>query len=235
MPVVLSKRFRTLVVSVATALAVSAHAEPAVPSVYAEANAALSPARAGEARVVLMGDSITYHWKPDLLPRPTGIAWVNRGVPGQSSEQMRLRFKEDVVALAPAVVVILAGTNDLRVRTGSHADAEPAILERLSRNITTMADMASAHDIRVVLSAIPPFDAARDGYRRDPETKRKANTWLRAFAKTRGYPFVDYENLADVDGKLREGLSEDGLHPNAAAYALMQHALAEAVAMSVRR
>lgn len=238
-------------IAVSAILAVSAHAEPspvaamtvqdfaakwmmqqgdiAGTGVYASANAALLAVPAGQSRVVLMGDSITYHWTPELLPRLSDAAWVNRGIPGQNSSQMLLRFEDDVVALSPAVVVILAGTNDLRVHAGSHADAAPAILARLRSNVIAMADIADARGIRVVLGSIPPFDAVRDGGRRDPETWRAANAWLQAFSTTRGYALADYGGLADAESRLRADLSEDGLHPNTDAYALMRPVLADAV------
>jgi acyl-CoA thioesterase I len=218
------------IIAISAILAASAHAEPnpvasmtvqdfaakwmmqqgdiAGASVYASANAALRASPVAEPRVVLMGDSITYHWTPAMLPRLDGATWVNRGIPGQNSSQMLLRFEDDVVALSPAVVVILAGTNDLRVHAGSHADASPAILARLRSNVTAMSDIADARGIRVVLSA---------------------NVWLRTFAETRGYAFADYGGLADAEGRLRTDLSEDGLHPNPDAYILMRSVLADAV------
>ncbi len=203
--------------------------------VYASANAALRASPVAEPRVVMMGDSITYHWTPALLPRLGGATWVNRGIPGQNSSQMLLRFDDDVVALSPAVVVILAGTNDLRVHAGSHAVAAPAILARLASNVTAMADIATARGIRVVLGSIPPFDAERDGGRRDPETRRAANAWLRTFAAARSYAFADYDGLGDADGRLRSDLSDDGLHPNGEGYGLMHPILADAVrAVGVR-
>lgn len=239
------------IIAISAILAASAHAEPnpvasmtvqdfaakwmmqqgdiAGAGVYASANAALRASPVAEPRIVLMGDSITYHWTPALLPRLGGATWVNRGIPGQNSSQMLLRFEDDVVALSPAVVVILAGTNDLRVHAGSHADAAPAILARLRSNVTAMSDIADARGIRVVLGSIPPFDAVRDGGRRDPETWRAANVWLRTFAATRGYAFADYGGLADAEGRLHTDLSEDGLHPNPGAYILMRSVLADAV------
>lgn len=239
------------IIAISAILAVSAHAEPnpvasmtvqdfaakwmmqqgdiAGTGVYASANAALRASPVAEPGVVLMGDSITYHWTPAMLPRLGAATWVNRGIPGQNSSQMLLRFEDDVVALSPAVVVILAGTNDLRVHAGSHGDARAAILARLASNVTAMADIADARGIRVVLGSIPPFDAVRDGGRRDPETRRAANAWLRTFAKARGYAFADYDALGDVDGQLRRDLSDDGLHPNADGYGLMHPILADAV------
>jgi lysophospholipase L1-like esterase len=197
--------------------------------VHASANAALSTETGAGPRIVMLGDSITWHWKPEWLPHLGKGVWVNRGIAGQNTSQMLLRFEDDVVALSPAAVVILAGTNDLRIYAGSHADAAPAILARFISNMTAMADIADARRIRVVLGTIPPFDVSRDGNRRDPETRRAANAWLRTFAKARGYAFADYDGLADPDGRLRTDLSEDGLHPNVDAYVLMQGVLGDAV------
>ena len=250
-------RLSACTIAISAILAASAHADPnpvasmtvqdfaakwmmqqgdiAGTGFHASANAALRVSPVAEPRIVLMGDSITYHWTPALLPRLGSAAWVNRGIPGQNSSQMLLRFEDDVVALSPAVVVILAGTNDLRVHAGSHADASPAILARLRSNLTAMSDIADARGIRVVLSAIPPFDAPRDGGRRDPETWRAANALLRTFAKARRYAFADYSGLANAEGRLRADLSEDGLHPNPDGYMLMRSVLADAVkAVGVR-
>lgn len=189
---------------------------------YAAADAALGPPAPGRARVVLMGDSLTFHWIAAELPAPPGLEIVNRGVPGQNSTQMLLRFETDVVALRPAAVVILAGTNDLRVYEGDAAAAGPAILDRLERNVTAMADIADARRIKVVVCAIPPIGSDHAALSRDPATLRAADAWLGAFAARRGYPFADYyAALADPAGDLPPSLSPDGLHPDAAGHRLM--------------
>lgn len=202
----------------------------AATGVYARANAELLASGDERPRIVLMGDSITWHWAPQWLPHPEGVRLVNRGIAGQNSSQMLLRFEDDVIALAPAAVVILAGTNDLRVDTGTLAEAAPAILARIRRNITAMADIAEANGVKVILGAIPPILPAMQGRRRDPQTLAAANRWLREFADQRGHAFADYGVLADSHGFLREELTADGLHPNPEAYLLMQPVLAATLA-----
>src|SRR3546814_38094 len=164
---------------------------------YAQANADLLASTDRTPRIVLMGDSITYHWAPQLLPNLREAVFVNRGIAGQNSSQMLLRFEDDVIALAPVAVVILAGTNDLRVYAGSHAEAAPAILARIRRNVTAMADIAAARGVKVIIGSVPPILPAMEGNRRDPRTLTAANAWLRAFARQRGYAFAHYAALAD--------------------------------------
>lgn len=180
---------------------------------YAAANRALP--RPTRPRVVLMGDSITYHWTADEMPSPAWMEVVNRGVPGQNTSQMLLRFEDDVVAVQPSAVVILGGTNDLRVYEGDPAAARASVLARLERNVTAMADIAEAHRIKVVICAVPPFGADHQRLQRDPATLKAADAWLAAFAASRRYPFADfYKVLADADGDLPPALAADGLHPN---------------------
>ncbi|MFC3053219.1 GDSL-type esterase/lipase family protein [Kordiimonas pumila] len=189
---------------------------------YAAANEALLEAPDNRRRVVLMGDSITFHWEPESLPKVKGVQLINRGIAGQNSSQMLLRFEDDVVALGPKAVVILAGTNDLRSFVGSPRDATPQMVARLSRNIMAMCDIANAHGIYVVLSAIPPVGAGQDPNKRDPEAILIANEWLHQFAKKRGYAFVDYyNNLVGDNGYLVPELTHDGLHPNIVGYRRM--------------
>lgn len=198
---------------------------------YAAANQALGPPSPGRARVVLMGDSITVHWIAADLPAPAGLEVVNRGVAGQNTTQMLLRFESDVVALQPAAVVILGGTNDLRAYAGDPAAAGPQMLERLERNLTAMADIADARGIKVVICAIPPIGADAARLQRDPASLRQADAWLKAFAAARRYPFADYyAALADPAGALPASLSEDGLHPNTAGHRLMWPRLRDALA-----
>jgi lysophospholipase L1-like esterase len=183
---------------------------------YAAANAGLSPPSPSRPRVVLMGDSITYHWTAEDLPTPPWMEVVNRGVVGQNTSQMLLRFEDDVVALKPAAVVILGGANDLRVYVGDPAAAEAGVLARIERNVAAMADIANANGVKVVICAITPFGADHRGLQRDPATLRAANAWLKTFAASRHYPFADYYGvLADASGDMPASLSKDGLHPTA--------------------
>ncbi len=193
---------------------------------YREANQKLATSASAltdkRPRIVLMGDSITFHWPADALPAAQRQLVLNRGIAGQNSTQMLLRFEDDVVALAPAAVVLLAGTNDLRVYVGDPAAAADSVLARLRRNVTAMADIAQARGIALVLCALPPFGSDSARLARDPATLRRANAWLREFASARGLRFADYHAvLAEADGTLPPRLSADGLHPNAEGYRLM--------------
>ncbi|MDP1026716.1 GDSL-type esterase/lipase family protein [Sphingomonas sp. KR1UV-12] len=194
---------------------------------YAAANAALPPPRPGERRVVFMGDSITDLW--DLSRAFPGKPYVNRGIGAQVTAQMLVRFQQDVVALCPSAVVILAGTNDVQ---GVLQVETPA---SIVANIAAMGDIADAHGIRVVLSAILPVndytDNARDMLRdRPPAVLRAINADLRALAKRRGYGFADYDPaLSDARGMMAARLTSDGLHPGAEGYRLMAPIAATAI------
>src|SRR5512146_1845038 len=178
-------------------------------------------------RVVLMGDSITDFWrqgKPELFGRDI----VDRGISGQTSSQMLVRFWPDVIALHPRIVQILAGTNDIAGNTG------PTTERDYENNIMAMVDLARAHDIRVLLGSIPPavsFWWTPHPYRPAAEIRR-LNDWLRGYARSSGAAFVDYyAHLATPAGAFRPDLSNDGVHPNARGYkvmtALLQAALAK--------
>ena len=193
---------------------------------YAAANALLAPKRAGEKRVVFFGDSITDNWSKagygGFFP---GRPYVNRGIGGQTTSQMLLRFRPDVVALQPDAVVILAGTNDIAGNSG------PVTLDVVQQNIATMAELAKQHGIRVVLaSLLPVSDDKRDPAGqplvrtkdRPPAALRALNAWLAEHARRNGYVYLDYFTaVADGAGVLKPDLNDDGLHPNAAGYAVM--------------
>jgi lysophospholipase L1-like esterase len=186
---------------------------------YAAADKALPPPRPGEKRVVFIGDSITDLW--DLGHFFPGKPYINRGIGGQVTAQMVLRFQQDVVALKPAAVVILAGINDLHGALQRESD------EGIESNWTAMADMAEAHHIRVVFASITPVNNYTDNARgmladRDPKRVQKLNAWLADFCRRRGYSFADYYHvMIDQRGMLRADLTSDGLHPLAQGYALM--------------
>jgi acyl-CoA thioesterase I len=193
---------------------------------YAAANAALPPPRPGEARVAFFGDSITDNWSKagygGFFP---GKPYVNRGIGGQTTAQMLVRFRPDVLALKPRVVVILAGTNDIAGNAG------PVTLEATFDNLASMAELARLHGIGVVLaSALPVSDDKKDaGGRpllrtqdRPTETLRALNRWLADRARAKGDVYLDYFSaVADAHGLLKPELNDDGLHPNAAGYAIM--------------
>jgi lysophospholipase L1-like esterase len=185
---------------------------------FKEADAALAPPAKGENRVVFMGDSITegWHFTGPLGSFP-GKPYINRGISGQTSPQMLVRFQQDVIALKPKVVVILAGTNDIAGNTG------PETLEQIEDNLASMADLATANHIRVVLcSILPAFDYNwRPGMVPAPKILA-INAWMKAYAAEKGYVYVDFHTaIKDERDGLPETLSRDGVHPLPAGYAVM--------------
>ena len=182
---------------------------------YREANMALTAPKPGENRVVFMGDSITDGWK--LAESFPGKPYINRGIGGQTTPQMLVRFREDVIALKPKVVVILAGINDVAGNTG------PMTLEQTEENLASMAELARANGVRVVLcSVLPAFDFPwAPGLA--PATKVVAlNTWIAKYAAEKGDVYVDYHSaMKDERGGLPPALSADGVHPLPAGYAIM--------------
>jgi len=185
---------------------------------FKEADAALPPPAEGESRVVFMGDSITEGWH---FTGPEGSfpgkPYINRGISGQTTPQMLVRFRQDVIALKPKVVVILAGTNDIAGNTG------PETLEQIEDNLASMADLATANHIRVVLCSILP--ATDYWWRRGmtPAPKILAiNAWMKAYAAGKGYVYVDFHSaMKDEHDGLPATLSRDGVHPLPAGYAVM--------------
>lgn len=194
---------------------------------YRAANAALRP---GSARVVFIGDSITENWLlADAEYFSAGL--VNRGIGAQTSAQMLLRFRADVVALRPAVVHILAGTNDV---AGNNGPVRPRDFQD---NIESMVEIASANGIRVVLGSIPPAAAFswQPSLRPAPLIDR-LNEWLRQYAAAKGLGYVDYHAaLRGSGGELRAALGNDGVHPNRAGYAQMRRLAETAIAAELRR
>ena len=180
-------------------------------------NAALAPAAAGEQRVVFFGDSITELWGRSWDTSFPGKPYVNRGISGQTSPQMVLRFHQDVVDLHPAVVVVLAGTNDIAEKTG------PMTEEATLDDFRAMLEMARANGIKMVVGSIPPADDFPWNKGLEPALKIKAmNARLEAWCRSEGVVWVDYYTpLADVNGAMKPGLSLDGVHPTPAGYAIM--------------
>ena len=175
-------------------------------------------------RVVFMGDSITEGWAHNGLPAGSpgseffpGKPYVNRGISGQTTPQMLIRFRPDVIALKPAAVVLFAGINDVAGNTGDMTS------EQTEDNLASMAELAHANGIKVVMcSILPAFDFPwRPG--REPGPKVAAiNTWMKAYAEAHGHVYVDfYSPTVDARGGLPEKLSKDGVHPNNAGYLIM--------------
>jgi lysophospholipase L1-like esterase len=197
---------------------------------YRAANTALPPAAAGEKRVVFIGNSITdswAHWFPDMFP---GKPYVGRGISGQTTPQMLVRFRQDVIALKPAVVVILAGTNDIAGNTG------PSTLEMIEDNLVSMTELGKANGIRVVLSSVlPVYDYPwKPGL--EPAAKIVAlNAWIKSYAARAGAVYVDYHSaMADARQGLRAELSVDGVHPNEAGYRVMAPLAEKGIAEALR-
>jgi lysophospholipase L1-like esterase len=182
---------------------------------YREDDAKLSPPSKGESRVVFLGDSITEFWT--LSDSFHGKPYVNRGISGQTTPQILLRFRQDVIALRPEVVVILAGTNDIAENTG------PITLAAIEDNLTSMVDLAKRNGIRVVLASLLP--ALQYPWRADirpVEKIRALNDWMKDYAAKEGLVFLDYHSAMANDKRgLKTELSEDGVHPNQAGYAVM--------------
>lgn len=182
---------------------------------YRADNARLAP---GQARVVFYGDSITDVWGrakgTTFFP---GKPYVNRGISGQTTAQMLLRFRQDVIDLQPAVVLILAGTNDLAGNTGL------ATLPMIEDNFRSMTELAKAHHIRVILASVLPVSDYPWHRGLQPAGKVRAlNTWLRQYAASSGATYLDYYSaLANAQGGMDPRLASDGVHPTPTGYAVM--------------
>ena len=192
---------------------------------YREHNRSVPQPAAGENRVVFMGDSITDAWpQPRYGTFFTGKPYVGRGISGQTTPQMLVRFRPDVINLRPKVVVILAGTNDIAGNTGFLTN------EEIQGNLASMAELAKANGIRVVLSSILPVSAYHQAplapmaqtSLRPMSRIRAINDWMKKYAAENGHVYLDYFSaMVDNTGHLRTELSEDDLHPNAKGYAIM--------------
>lgn len=183
---------------------------------YRAADLSLGAPPAGADRVVFLGDSITEGWK--LASSFPGKPYVNRGISGQTTSQILLRFRQDVIELHPKAVVILAGTNDLAENTG------PATLAQIEGNLESMAQLARANHIGVVLcSVLPTVHYSWHPQLPNPAPRIAAlNRWLEALAAREHYVYVNYyAAMKDAAGALKHGLSPDGVHPSAAGYAVM--------------
>ena len=198
---------------------------------YRQANAELAPPKPNEQRVVFMGNSITESWAPLFARQFPAKPYVGRGISGQTTPQMLVRFRQDVIALKPAVVVILGGTNDIAGNTG------PSTLEMIEDNLASMAEIAQANRIRVVLaSVLPVFDYPwKKGL--EPAPKIVAlNTWIKDYAARVGAVYLDFHTpMADDKQGLRSDLSRDGVHPTEAGYRVMAPLAERAIAEALRR
>ena len=192
---------------------------------YAADNRALA---AQKVRVVFMGDSITDNWiHADANLFSNGV--VDRGISGQTTPQMLVRFRADVIALKPRAVHIMAGTNDIAGNTGA------ATLETVEGNIQTMAELARAHGIKVILASVPPAASFPWSPDKRPVPQIAAlNAWLRSYAKANGFTYVDYHAaLATPEGAMKPGYASDGVHPTPQGYAMMRPLALAAIARAV--
>ncbi len=180
-------------------------------------------------RAVFMGDSITDNWV-NLDPDMFTDGLVDRGISGQTTAQMLVRFRQDVIALKPQVVHIMAGTNDIAGNTGA------ATMETVLGNIQTMAELAHAHGIRVVIASIPPAGAFPWSPAMKPKPQIAAiNRWLADYARSQGFTYVDYHGaMAQADGAMKPGLSTDGVHPTRDGYAIMRPLARQAIDTALR-
>jgi lysophospholipase L1-like esterase len=198
---------------------------------YAADNQKLQAPAAGEDRVVFMGDSITDNWgRPNYGAFFPGKPYVNRGISGQVTPQMLLRFYPDVIALKPKVVVIHAGTNDIGGNVG------PMTLEDTESYLASMCDMARANDIKVVLASLTPVcDYHRpQTAARPPEKILALNRWIKEYATKNNFVFLDYYSATvDEKGFFKAEMTGDGLHPNAAGYQIMGPLAERAIALAL--
>jgi len=198
---------------------------------YRETNANVPPPTRTENRVVFFGDSITNLWKLDeYFP---GKPFINRGIGGQTTPQMLVRFRPDVIALKPKVTVILAGTNDLAGNTG------PMTMEMIENNYTSMAELARVNGIKVVFASVLPihdYGKSKQSERRPPELILKLNQWLKNYCTANGLVYLDYfSSTVDEKGMLKAELANDGLHPNAEGYKVMAPLAEAAIQQALKR
>lgn len=205
------------VTSIASAQEDRLHTDWAYLARYRHANAALPLPAHGEKRVVFMGDSITEGWAQFFESQFPGKPYVNRGISGQTTPQMLVRFRQDVIALRPAVVVIFAGVNDIAGNTG------PSTLDMIENNLMSMVDLARANGIAVVLCSVLP--ANKFSWRPELAPAQdivQLNRWMKQYAAQHGVTWVDFWTpMADERQGLPRSLSADGVHPNEAGYRVM--------------
>ena len=200
---------------------------------YREADVALAASAPSENRVIFIGDSITDYWKlADYFPsRPYAV--VNRGIDGQTTPQMLVRFRQDVIDLHPKVLVVLAGTNDVAGVTGRTRN------EDIEANYASMAELARAHKIHLVFSSLLPVynytEEAKESFALRPAERILAlNRWLKDYCSKNGLVYLDYFSaLVDDRGMMKRDLSDDGLHPNVAGYRVMAPLAEKAVARAI--
>jgi lysophospholipase L1-like esterase len=197
---------------------------------YEEDNEKLGPPKAGEKRVIFIGNSITEGWintDPEYFKQH---GYIDRGIGGQTTPQVLVRFREDVINLQPAVVVILAGINDIAENTG------PSKLNDVFGNIVSMAELAKASHIQVVLSSVLPAAGFPWHPGIDPRPKIEAlNNLLKQYAAQHGLIYIDYHSaMATADQGMKKELAVDGVHPNMVGYKIMEPLADAAIRQSLK-
>lgn len=192
---------------------------------FKQDNANLAPPAPGENRVVFMGNSITIgwiEWDPGFFKDKP---YVDRGISGQTTPQMLVRFRQDVVDLKPAVVVILAGINDIAENTG------PSTLEMIEDNLSSMCEIATANNIKVVLSSVLPANIFPWRKTIQPADKVIAlNQWIKEYAAQKNHVYLDYyTTMVDEEKGLKKELTYDGVHPNLEGYKVMEPMVEKAI------
>jgi lysophospholipase L1-like esterase len=199
---------------------------------YHDANQQLGLPRAGERRVVFLGDSITDGWKlPEYFP---GKPYVNRGISGQITTQMVLRFHQDVVELQPAAVIVNAGINDISNTLQITNVAE------IESNYESMAEIARAHGVRIIFASVLPVNNYTEYSRgflteRPPEQIRELNRWMKNYCEKNNLVYLDYYSaMIDENHMLRRELTADGLHPTADGYKIMAPLAEKAIQQALK-
>ena len=192
---------------------------------YRKANALLPAPSKNEQRVVFMGNSITDAWirvSPGFFK---GRPYIDRGISGQTTPQMLIRFRPDVIKLKPKVVVILAGTNDIAGNTG------PSTLEMIEDNLASMAELARYHHIKVILcSVLPVYDYPWRRGLKPAEKIVTLNKWIKKYARKNNMYYLDYySSMVDERKGMKKEYSEDGVHPNRAGYKVMEQLVEKAI------
>lgn len=198
---------------------------------FQEENSKLTIPDSIQQRIVFMGNSITegwIKWRPEFFE---GKPYVNRGISGQTTPQMLLRFRQDVIDLKPSAVVILAGINDIAGNTG------PSTIEMIMDNLISMAELAKANNIKVIFcSVLPAKDFPWRPGLEPAEKVVKLNALLQDYTKTQGLVYVDYFSaMEDGSNGLREDLGYDGVHPNASGYSIMEPLIEEGIAKALKK
>ncbi len=197
---------------------------------YQTENTSIKPLDSGQKRTVFMGDSITEFWSvinPEFF---AGKPYINRGISGQTTPQMLIRFPADVIALKPDVVLLLAGVNDIAGNTG------PSTLEMIANNIFSMADLAKSNQIKIILcSVLPAYDFPWRQGLQPAEKIVTLNKMIQSYADAQGIPYLDYYSAMVNEQKgLKTAYSEDGVHPNKAGYEVMNPLAEKAIELALK-